>query len=214
MQGQEHLGLAIHHPLSPLGPNEFTTCAQLISAAWPENTQLAFKTITLAEPPKRILVPYLETERSGLPRGVIDRKAFVTYYIRNTVSRAVRAFQTNLTSQDRFHEAILNLSTGQIERNVRLGPHIHGNLDAEEMLLVEKTVLEDESVKAEIAKLKLPTGTVVCAGPWPYGETSTSWIPLVLACSTDDFGRRFGWHQRLGADVPSAHVPTRPYKPQ
>ena len=74
---------------------------------------------------------------------------------------------------------MVNLSTGQTERNVRLGPHIHGSLDFEEMDLVEKIVLEDRSVKAEIAKLNLPAGTVVCADPWPYGKTS--WIHLAFA---------------------------------
>jgi hypothetical protein len=37
--------------------------------------------------------------------------------------------------------------------------------------MVEKNALEDEGVKAEIAKLQLPEGTVVCADPWIYGES-------------------------------------------
>ncbi len=51
---------------------------------------------------------------------------------------------------------------------------MHGNGDYEEILLVEKNALEDEGVKAEIAKLKLPEGTVVCADPWIYGTVSYS----------------------------------------
>lgn len=177
MNGPE---LTFHHPLSPLDPHEISKCAHLISAALPKNAELQFKTIILAEPPKRILVSYLEKEHKGLPRQVIDRKAFATYYIRNTVSWLSRVFRLNLTSQDRFHEAIVNLTSGQLERNVRLGPHIHGNLDAEEVLLVERIVLEDESVKAEIAKLKLPPGTVVCADPWPYGRSRVHpWLSLI-----------------------------------
>ena len=35
--------------------------------------------------------------------------------------------------------------------------------------MVEKNALEDEGVKAEIAKLGLPEGAVVCADPWIYG---------------------------------------------
>jgi len=35
--------------------------------------------------------------------------------------------------------------------------------------MVEKNALEDEGVKAELAKLQLPEGTVVCADPWIYG---------------------------------------------
>ena len=95
MQGQELAELAFHHPLSPLDPNEITKCAGLIRAAWPKNIQVAFKTITLAEPPKRILVPYLQKEHNGLPRQVLDRKAFVTYYIRGTVSRILTYSRRN-----------------------------------------------------------------------------------------------------------------------
>jgi primary-amine oxidase len=47
---------------------------------------------------------------------------------------------------------------------------MHGNGDYEEILIVEKQALESEKVKEEIAKLKLPEGTVVCADPWIYGE--------------------------------------------
>lgn len=56
-----------------------------------------------------------------------------------------------------------------MESNVRLGPNEHGNGDYEEILMVEKNALEDEGVKAEIAKLQLPEGTIVCADPWIYG---------------------------------------------
>jgi len=62
------------------------------------------------------------------------------------------------------------LSTGKVESNVRLGANIHGNGDYEEILIIEKNALEDEGVKAEIAKLSLPEGTIVCADPWIYGR--------------------------------------------
>ena len=72
--------------------------------------------------------------------------------------------------QDKFHEAIINLSNSRIEHHVRLGPNTHGNGDTEEIKLFEKAALEDEGVKAEIAKLRLPEGTVIVCDPWIYGE--------------------------------------------
>lgn len=59
-----------------------------------------------------------------------------------------------------------------MKSNVRLGPNIHGPGDAEEILLVEKIALEDEGVKAEIAKLQLPEGTAIISDPWIYGNSS------------------------------------------
>lgn len=50
-----------------------------------------------------------------------------------------------------------------------MGPNIHGPGDVEEILLVEKAALEDERVKAELAKLQLPEGAAVISDPWIYG---------------------------------------------
>lgn len=83
----------------------------------------------------------------------------------------------------------MNLTTGKVERNVRLGANIHGNGDYDEILMIEKNALEDEGVKAEIAKLNLPEGTVVCADPWIYGRCNHE-LP---SASTDRC--RIRWHQ-------------------
>ena len=57
-----------------------------------------------------------------------------------------------------------------MERHFRLGPNQHGAADGGEIILVEKVALEDEGVKAEIAKLQLPEGSVIVADPWTYGK--------------------------------------------
>ena len=76
--------------------------------------------------------------------------------------------------KDKFHEAIINLDNGHIESHFRLGPNVHGAVDGEEIAMVEKIALEDEGVKAEIAKLQLPQGTILISDPWPYGMTYTT----------------------------------------
>lgn len=72
--------------------------------------------------------------------------------------------------QDKLHEAIVSLSLGKVESNVRLGPCIHSNADGEELMIAERIILEDEGVQAEIAKLQLPEGTVIISDPWIYGK--------------------------------------------
>lgn len=72
--------------------------------------------------------------------------------------------------QDKLHEAVVNLTRNKVESNVLLGPHQHANGDGEEIIAIEKILLADPGVQAEIAKLKLPEGTVVVADPWIYGE--------------------------------------------
>ena len=68
-----------------------------------------------------------------------------------------------------MHEAVVNLSSGTVERNVRLGPCVHSNADGDEIMAVEKIALSDPLVKAELAKLQLPEGTKIISDPWIYG---------------------------------------------
>jgi primary-amine oxidase len=67
------------------------------------------------------------------------------------------------------------LSRGNVESNLRLGPYIHSSADG-----VEKIALEDEKVKAEIAKLQLPEGAVVISDPWIYGKLGIEIFEFLL----------------------------------
>jgi primary-amine oxidase len=64
---------------------------------------------------------------------------------------------------------VYNLTQKKVEHHFLLGPNKHGNGDAEEIIRLEKMVLEFEDVKKEIAKLQLPEGTVLICDPWIYG---------------------------------------------
>jgi primary-amine oxidase len=74
------------HPLAPLSASELQNAAAIIQASWPAHTDLYFKVVTLQEPPKTEVLKYLEREHgSGEQLPSISRKAFINYYIRNTV---------------------------------------------------------------------------------------------------------------------------------
>jgi len=73
------------HPLAPLSASELQSASSIIKASWPEHTDLHFKVVTLQEPPKAQVLKYLEAEHNGGSLPVISRKAFINYYIRNTV---------------------------------------------------------------------------------------------------------------------------------
>jgi primary-amine oxidase len=162
------------HPIGPLSNNEITQASALIKGEWPENTLFLFKVITLSEPAKAQLIPYLDAERKGQAHPEIDRRAFVVYYIKNTVSYQ-RALSKPLagislhTNQHKLHEAVVNLTQQKVESNVRLGPFLHANGDGDEIIAVEAALLANAKVQAEIAKLKLPEGSVVISDPWIYG---------------------------------------------
>lgn len=84
----------------------------------------------------------------------------------------------------------MNLTLSKVESNILLGPHKHANGDGEEIIAIEKVVLADPGVQAEIAKLKLPEGTVVVADPWIYGTSRRS--PCLHAGMANCIASRLG----------------------
>lgn len=79
-----------YHPLSPLTAAEITRSSDLVKSLYPPKIDLQFKVVTLEEPEKCFVVPYLHAEHHGKPLPSLERKAFVCYYIRNTVSESAK----------------------------------------------------------------------------------------------------------------------------
>ena len=78
--------VTIQHPIGPLTASEISQSSSLIKSVWPSSTNIQFKVITLQEPKKAELAPFLTAERTGVSSASLDRRSFVVYYIRNTVS--------------------------------------------------------------------------------------------------------------------------------
>ena len=85
--------------------------------------------------------------------------------------------------QDKFHEAVVNLTNSAVEYNVRLGPNEHAPMDGEEIVEVEKIAIADPKVQAELAKLQLPEGSKVVCDTWIYG------VPLFVQLHTTPLTR-------------------------
>lgn len=71
--------------------DEIHHAAALIRAIWPAaggtgtGIDIQFKVVTLSEPAKAEMVPYLEAEHQGRNGVKPQRRAWVNYYLRNTV---------------------------------------------------------------------------------------------------------------------------------
>lgn len=91
------------HPLAPIDATEIKQAVSYVRSQWPADTDLHFKCITLQEPAKKEVVPYLEAEVSRVALPQIDRRVLVTYYIRKTVSRHPR-FRTKITLTSRVEQ--------------------------------------------------------------------------------------------------------------
>jgi primary-amine oxidase len=139
------------HPLTPLLPDEIATCCAILKSNFsvPAGKEFQFKAITLQEPTKASLLAWLD----GGAKPV--REGYLCYYIKHT---------------DNFYEAIVDLASKRLVRNVRIKEGYHGPADGPEIVAMEQVALADPGVQAEIKKLCLPEGSVVVSDPWIYGS--------------------------------------------
>ncbi|KAF2457990.1 amine oxidase [Lineolata rhizophorae] len=142
------------HPLDDLSPSEISQAAEYIREAYP-NAHINFRVITLSEPPKAVLEPYLRTERSGFKSSAPAkpaRMAYVQYYVN--------------TPQD-FREVHVDLDKRELlNKNVLKG--VHSFSVSSDMEKIEKACIESPEVKEVIDELLLPEGSTVVAETWTY----------------------------------------------
>jgi Cu2+-containing amine oxidase len=152
------------HPLTALSEDEIWATARLIRSSRDPGTKLRFKGISLHEPTKTETRQFLEATKDGIStagRCLPPRKAWVNYYLVGTGS---------------FFEAIVNLTSEIVERNIQVADGFHGSCDDDEILEVERLTLNDARVKVEIEKLKLPGGAVVVCDPWIWFVASCRYV--------------------------------------
>ncbi|GFF39116.1 copper amine oxidase 1 [Aspergillus udagawae] len=141
------------HPLDPLSPAEISVAVRHLNNAYPSD-KLVFRVVTLLEPPKAQMIPYLEAERSG-KRDVTapKRSAFVQFYKNTTAD---------------FREVHLELGTGNITKEKDLAGR-HSYVDTDEMQAAEDACIASAEVQEAIRLLELPEEAAVCIEPWTYG---------------------------------------------
>ncbi|KAL1883762.1 hypothetical protein Plec18167_002770 [Paecilomyces lecythidis] len=159
------------HPLLDLTATEVKQAAALIRQLH-RGQELAFKAITLEEPPKELVVQYFKAQENGTTHPYIPRIAFAAYYFKGT---------------EHFITTYVNLTENLIERTERMSPKYHGNVDFEEVGKVEEMVMKNPAVIAEIAKLKLPNHLKAIAETWGFGSDGV-----------DDYRRQYQIYMFVG----------------
>jgi Cu2+-containing amine oxidase len=156
------------HPLDPLTANEILKVSALLKAHSPEQS-LHFKIITIIEPPKAQLRPFLIAERYGAIKENLPRKASSLYYYRGTADLFL---------------AEVNLDSNSVESVKKLDPQFHGQNDMDESNDLRIACLQHPKVLEEIKKLKLPEHLEVVCDPWPYGRDSEKHLPRYVQVSS------------------------------
>ncbi|KAH6662112.1 amine oxidase [Halenospora varia] len=151
----------VPHPLDPLSPQEISLASKLLKDAYPKN-KIIFRAITLAEPAKALLLPYLELERKSSSKdGRLN-------CIHNPPPPRIAFIQFYLDHASKFQQAEVDLDTQKLFGQKALEGK-HSYTDAVEMQKAEIACLANPHVQEEIKALDLPENGVVCVEAWTYG---------------------------------------------
>jgi primary-amine oxidase len=115
--------------------------------------------LTLLEPPKAQLVPYLLAVRAGENPDRLPR------LVSGLISQA-------LPDETVYTEYIVSLTEDKVisTKNPQLGDH--APLDEDEMTEAEQWLLNDPDFIEVVKKLRLPPGAQVVADSWPVSPLS------------------------------------------
>ncbi|KAH8157247.1 hypothetical protein CIB48_g11006 [Xylaria polymorpha] len=150
------------HPLDPLTVGEVQTVSSILQKHLGcATSEIKFKVIDLAEPPKAITLQHLYHNGSAP-----DRKARVYYHLNKTQDLLI---------------AIINVTTNRVEKQYA-APDSQGPVDWDEFELVNKACNDHPAVQAEIAKLKLPPNARVLNDPWAYGTDDANERRRLFQC--------------------------------
>jgi primary-amine oxidase len=124
--------------------------------------EIRFKSILLSEPPKALLLPYLNAEAAGASsseRVFVPRCLSLIWSLDNDVT---------------VTESIVSLDANKEVSRSGTAKGQHGPIDRGENKLAMGAILSDPQVLAAIKKLHLPEDAIVQADTWMYGTDRDS----------------------------------------
>jgi primary-amine oxidase len=154
------------HPLDPLTSDEIVEAASILKAS--TTCDLHFKIITILEPPKATLRPFLRSERAGGPCSSLPRIASSLYYERGTANLFL---------------AEVDLGSKSVVKCEKLDSKLHGQNDIDEITGLRDACLKHPKVLEEIKRFKLPEHLEVVCDTWPYGRDSDENLPRYIQVS-------------------------------
>lgn len=153
------------HPFDPLNPEEISLAAALVRPHFGQQ-EPNFRVITLQEPPKQQMIPFLDTEHGR------------NTHRQEPPSRCARVHVVVRLQEEK--NALFELLVDLNEKKVIAKQHQRGKhsyIDSEYMKQVEAACLANADVQDQIRVLDLPEGSSVVVEPWAYatdGENDMS----------------------------------------
>lgn len=137
------------HPLDPLTADEIAEVAAITRQAQP-SIDYVFNTISLKEPSKPVMLSYLGWDTSKPRVTQVEREALVIALEKKTV---------------KCYEAIVSLTQKKLISWTYV-PDVQPILTPDELIEVEKVIIQDEKIIQECRELGITDMSFVFADPW------------------------------------------------
>lgn len=144
----------ILHPLDPLTSVEISKSSRLIRETHPNKNGWIFNSITLLEPPKNELLPFLSKD------GLINRKDMAASIPRKSFIILIEK------GTGKVYEVVVNLSTISIERFDTVPLGYQPTLTPEDCIEAEKICKSDSEVQKRCVRLGLEDMALIAGDPW------------------------------------------------
>ncbi|KAF5027502.1 hypothetical protein F66182_397 [Fusarium sp. NRRL 66182] len=154
------------HPLAQLSRDEFITARNSVLNHHGPGTSLFFRSISLQEPKKNDLVPFLIAEHDG---GLSE-----------TTPRPARCAQVEydmIGDSREYTRAIVDIAAEVVVCKAVLEQNAHPYFAPAEVEAFQGACVESEMFKDAMSEFVLPEGFAVCIDPWPYGGTYDDGYP-------------------------------------
>ena len=152
------------HPFDPLSPDEISRAAVIVRPHFGAQ-EPNFRVITLQEPPKKEMIPLLDSEHA---ERASDHAPMRCARVEVVISAS--------EEENGLFELLVDLDNDKIvAKQHQRGKHSY--IDTTFMQQVEAACLADPKVQEQIRVLDLPEGSSVVVEPWAYatdGENDMS----------------------------------------
>lgn len=152
------------HPFDPLGPDEISRAAAIVRPHFGAQ-EPNFRVITLQEPPKKEMIPFIDNEHA---ERACDHAPMRCARVEVVISAS--------EEDNGLFELVVDLDDDRIiAKQHQRGKHSY--IDTTFMQQVEAACLADPEVQKQIRVLDLPEGSSVVVEPWAYatdGENDMS----------------------------------------
>lgn len=147
------------HPLAQLSADEFRRARDIVRALHGSDTSIFFRAISLSEPAKADLTPFLEAEHSGNLTADTKRPPRLVLVEHDLVK----------PSEHEYIRAVVDIGSGDIVSKESAGNRSFAYYTPGEFGEFQDICLESDMFKDAMSEFVLPEGFTVSIDPWPYG---------------------------------------------